>query len=171
MTPGLRRMSAALAAPLLVLTAATGFAGSAEDAVISLIDAMRAAKRLNEPAFAKLAQCRFAGAGDASNRYFRILRGACDHPLVRETELRIPTAASSARDGLALVELRPGPCVDLKAATRRYGEGEPQFPSPTAPADAPMYLRYIGAEQRMSLAFQRDAPFCLVRVVIDRTAR
>ena len=58
MRPPYRRMSAALAAPLLVLTAATGFAGSAEDAVFSLIDAMRAVKRLNEPAFAKLAQCR-----------------------------------------------------------------------------------------------------------------
>jgi len=164
-------MSAAVAAPLLILAMTAGFAGSAEEAVFSFIDAMRAAKKLNEPAFGKFAKCRFAGAEDASNRYFRVLRAACDHPLVRETELRIPTAASSARDGLARVELRPGPCVDIQAAIRRYGEGEPQFPSPNAPADAPMYLRYIGAEQRMSLAFQRDAPFCLIRVVLDRTMR
>lgn len=170
MTAVLRHL-AAVAALLPMLTAATGFAGNAEEAVLSLIDQMRAAQRLDESAFAKLARCRFAGAEDGSNPYFRVVRAACDHPLVRETELRLPTAASSARDGLALVELRPGPCVDLKAAIQRYGEGEPQFPSPTAPVDAPIYLRYIGEEQRMSLAFRRDSPSCLVRVVLDRTTR
>ena len=142
-----------------------------DDAILDLVDSLRGGEQLTPQYVEKLAGCRLQLDADVSTGYFDVYRGACTHPVVASAELRTPTRSASARDGLVILYLRQPPCVRLEAVVSRYGEGEPGFPSPNAPAEEPMYLRYIDAGQRMSLGFQRQDPSCLSRVVVDRTER
>ncbi len=142
-----------------------------DEDVLKLVDALRSADRLTQEYVEKLAVCRLRRSADASTEYFDVLKGACERRPAVSAELRLPTASATVREGLVILELRDPPCINLEAAVRRYGEGEPVFPWPNAPAEEPMYLRYAAAGLRTSLGFQRRPPFCLSNIVIDRTGR
>lgn len=161
----------AVCAWLATLAPQTALAGAAGDPAAALIEAARAAPRLTAPVTRKLADCRLSRIAERSTPYFDTLAGSCAHARVASAELRVPTRKTHARDGMLVLEFRPSPCAPMEPLAARYRPVEPYFPPPHAPAQTPIYLRVAGETERLSLAFDREPPHCLQRVVIDRTVR
>ena len=102
-------------------------------------------------------------------RYATIDDTAGVTPFAR-TEVRQRLAVEPGRDGLVVLELRPGPCIDRQAVMARHGPDPAlSIPSVHQGPISPVYLVYPKAWGKISFGFAADAGDCLVSVVLDAT--
>ncbi|MGA2326479.1 MAG: hypothetical protein ABSH05_09350 [Bryobacteraceae bacterium] len=155
---------------LLVLVAASRYrlvssrGGQDAAALFRVIEALIRQRPFTVGAVSRITQTTLRALD--SNQYFAtfVSDRAAGAP-VREVELRIPTSASSKKDGLAILSVDAAARITPEAVTKHFGS-RPDFSVPEPAAPYEFAYRYKQAWGDLSFEFARGTRY-LIAVAID----
>lgn len=140
------------------------------DQLFELVDKLSAARPFRHEPLGKLLGKTLEFDPAESHGYFTTYRARIsDSSLVQSAEVRVPTVATTAPDGLLILEVKP---LGIKQLTvvQRFGKNpELSVPTPRQPADSPLYLIYRLEWGQLKFGFSRGRDEQLVRIIWDAT--
>jgi hypothetical protein len=166
------RALALIALAPLVLAMGAVWGAEMELRALSLADAVAAARPFTVSGVATVLGLAPARATARQGRWFRYATIDDRQALTPfgRVEVRERLAPTPGRDGLVILTLRDGPCIDRQAVMARHGASPALSPpSAHAPPEAPVHLVYARDWGWLRFGFRPGGQGCLVEIVLDAT--
>jgi hypothetical protein len=109
------------------------------------------------------------GDPDNTNPYYSVHRSFRAPAHIQRVEVRVPESGATRKDALVIIELFPEELTASPDDVRKSFGSTPSFeaPSPSMPAESPVYLAYRESWGVVRFGFDRPAKSMLSTVVVD----